>query len=1546
MKPQQKTLALLSLNINGLASCALKRSCLFGSLLKKGFDVVLLQETHHRSEVQGQSWAREGAGPLKGWNGPSFWSHGVDGKHGVAVLVKEGGLAENPVCIHNSVDGRICAITFEFLGKRHTLFNVYGPSSDPLVKRRFFLDSLLPCLPAHNCRLLIGGDFNCIGSVMDCTGGSSASRSGGYQGGLQVVVDQHNLLDVWRAQHSRRTGFTHFSASSKTGARLDRWYISQDLSNWCVAPRHPVLGLTGDHLGVRLELKAPQPSFRGPGSWRFSSSLLSQPAFVESVREEVDAVLSQPLTAFQESHCQRWVHLKNVLQLLSREWQAKLVARERAAASACSEAATKAFELWEQNPNCLAALEAFQEAQSALQESSMKKASRAALFAGLVDQHWGERSSHYFYQAAKIREVQTSFPAIRSKPSENPFALTSVPACLKACDIVADFFSGDHPEGLYRKRDTDPAAQEELLGCLDCFLTQEAKEGAEGEAEGQISLDELTAALHVSARGSSPGLDGLTYEFYRAFWDLLGPALAAMLEEVFSDPLATLPPTLTEGRVTLLHKQGKDKTLPDSYRPITLLNVDYKLIARVIAKRLAPALNSVVDSSQTAFLPERWIGDNVSAHLEEIHYLEEVKEPGVLVFLDFEKAFDRVDRDYTALCLQRLGFGPCLLRWVKLLHSNTQVLVNVNGFHTRKFPVLSGVFQGSPLSPLLYVATTQPMSAHARSLARRREVRGLCFPDGSPAPLLHLHADDTSLHTRTRTDAALLLNSTISLHCLASASKLQRNKSQGLEVGGAFSGLDDATKIQFIGPGEFVKHLGIIHSHDREADAERMYTGLLKRLENRVNLWCLRNLSLVGRIQVAKQVFVSMLTYLAGFIPPPPTQQKLLLSLIHTFVAHNRCAEQDEPLPKLYPRHAVTSLPENRGGLGMPDVLIHIASLQAKIVSRWLEPERLPWKAFFEQWFLRSPLWLTSHPHLPPRKHDVWQLGQFLPFSDYPLSSLEIPPRVRSYLLAYAEQKSHRLVPVQDLSLSDCLSERLFFNRQICDVHGKTLRGGLWRSWAQVGVVSLGAWKERQRQQLPPLPGWEVLLSSLPAKFKEALLSPVSFVWYVRPACLPLTQPSVLRSVEGSFQEYRVLQTGELELLNGLNCLSDIPQDSQAAAVMEWDNSRHYRGHTIYDMSPREVPYLLGPLSSVTLLPALWGRGTFPAHAFIVKLASRRRHILRALKDPKLRLSASEPLKPKIWSDNLSDSSAGLKLLEAHWAGSSSAGFIQPAERLPSYFYPSAPRPAPRDRSQAVLATPRPSAVPADSSAGAVDERDEAESLSPPNPHYTQVWKELCQRDIGRPARITAWRVLHGSLMVGAFFYHVFKQAPSDRLCPHSCCQDSVANLTHTFLHCPVVAPVVQYIQSLWFSIDPEAQPLPPEALLTGDSRFWAPSESLQAFWVRLRVYFLQAVWAAYQQARSPDRPPSSASIASTTLHLCHKNLRQDFLLATSGMKDPDADCPTSQLSGVPSDIARNRFFTKWGGEGVLCALEGPDKLSIIWTRYSPVNMPGFQEQP
>ena len=171
-----------------------------------------------------------------------------------------------------------------------------------------------------------------------------------------------------------------------------------------------------------------------------------------------------------------------------------------------------------------------------------------------------------------------------------------------------------------------------------------------------------------------------------------------MLSEAFQPGgPASLPADMTEGRVTLFYKgKGADRAQPASYRPITLLNTDYKLAARVIASRLGPLLNHLVDSTQTSFLPQRWIDDNIVVHLETIDFHQNSQQPGVLLFLDFEKAFDRLDRPWMERCMAAVGFGAGAQRWVSLLHAATTARVVFNGWHTVRFPVQSGAFQNSP----------------------------------------------------------------------------------------------------------------------------------------------------------------------------------------------------------------------------------------------------------------------------------------------------------------------------------------------------------------------------------------------------------------------------------------------------------------------------------------------------------------------------------------------------------------------------------------------------------------------------------------------------------------------------------------------------------------------------------------------------------------------------------------------------------------------------------------------------------------------------------
>ena len=162
-----------------------------------------------------------------------------------------------------------------------------------------------------------------------------------------------------------------------------------------------------------------------------------------------------------------------------------------------------------------------------------------------------------------------------------------------------------------------------------------------------------------------------------------------------------------------------------------------------------------------------------------------------------------------------------------------------------RFPVQSGVFQGSPLSLLLYVLAVQLMAAHARQLAAQQGLHALSMPAGEPVPFVYCHADITTIHAASPAVAAAILAGSISLHCQATGARMQTAKSTGITFGTA---------------GSATTHLGIPLSTDPDAAARSLYTDVLQRLDRRIACWSGSRLSLLGRAHVAKQVLVSMFT--------------------------------------------------------------------------------------------------------------------------------------------------------------------------------------------------------------------------------------------------------------------------------------------------------------------------------------------------------------------------------------------------------------------------------------------------------------------------------------------------------------------------------------------------------------------------------------------------------------------------------------------------------------------------------------------------------------
>ena len=226
-------------------------------------------------------------------------------------------------------------------------------------------------------------------------------------------------------------------------------------------------------------------------------------------------------------------------------------------------------------------------------------------------------------------------------------------------------------------------------------------------------MGQVSDALDGMSCGKLPGSDGLPAEFYQKCWRVVG----ADLVEVFNYAFNTGQLSLSQrtGQITLLHKNG-DRLDRRNWRPITLLNADYKLCECALAACLLKVLHDVVHPDQTCGVLGRYVGENIALLRDVVSFADDVGCPAAILSLDQEKAFDRVDWPFLFPLKGKLSFGPSFVRWVRLLYTNIRSFVLVNGFASPPFfSVALGVAGVSPVPTTVHFDHGGPGGQHACS---------------------------------------------------------------------------------------------------------------------------------------------------------------------------------------------------------------------------------------------------------------------------------------------------------------------------------------------------------------------------------------------------------------------------------------------------------------------------------------------------------------------------------------------------------------------------------------------------------------------------------------------------------------------------------------------------------------------------------------------------------------------------------------------------------------------------------------------------------------
>ena len=211
----------------------------------------------------------------------------------------------------------------------------------------------------------------------------------------------------------------------------------------------------------------------------------------------------------------------------------------------------------------------------------------------------------------------------------------------------------------------------------------------------------------------TPGTDGLSASFYQMFWIKLKVYYFKAIQE--SHDIKILYPSTREGIITLIPKKGRDRCFVSQWRPITLLNVDYKILAKAIANRLKKVLPDIISKDQTGFFQNRHISQNIRVMLDILEYTLLSKMPAIIVSIDFEKAFDRVSYNCLWKILRYFRFGEKVIKWIQLLFFNFTLQTINNGQTSDPLVPSRGLFQGNPISSYLFLLIAEILSCNLKA---------------------------------------------------------------------------------------------------------------------------------------------------------------------------------------------------------------------------------------------------------------------------------------------------------------------------------------------------------------------------------------------------------------------------------------------------------------------------------------------------------------------------------------------------------------------------------------------------------------------------------------------------------------------------------------------------------------------------------------------------------------------------------------------------------------------------------------------------------------
>ena len=397
--------------------------------------------------------------------------------------------------------------------------------------------------------------------------------------------------------------------------------------------------------------------------------------------------------------------------------------------------------------------------------------------------------------------------------------------------------------------------------------------------EGDIKYSELAEALKNMKNSKTPGSDGFTAEFFKFFWPDLKHFILNSLN--FGYRTGSFSITQRQGIITCLPKPNKSPFYLKNWRPISLLNVIYKLASSVIAARLKSVLHRIINQDQKGFISGRFIGENIRLIYDILFETKQQEIPGLILSIDFQQAFDSVSWKFIHKTLDYFNFGPSFKRWIEIFQHGSESCILQNGHMTDYFSLQRGCRQGDPISPYIFILCAEVLSHMIR---KDQDIKGIII--NNKEYKLSQYADDTQIFLDGTEISLRKTLEKLNTFYLMSGLKLNIEKTKAIWIGSTNkSNIKLCHEYNLDWNQEPFKVLGVTFTTEVFDIWDKNATAVLKCVEQTIKSWSKRNLTLIGKITIMKSLALAKFVHLFLALPNPPGELiKNLNKLFYSFL--------------------------------------------------------------------------------------------------------------------------------------------------------------------------------------------------------------------------------------------------------------------------------------------------------------------------------------------------------------------------------------------------------------------------------------------------------------------------------------------------------------------------------------------------------------------------------------------------------------------------------------------------------------------------------------